>query len=230
MAQAQQRAKCARRVHAADRAAFILGAGVLLGLGGCASTNAANSPAASSSSHVSATATAPQSGASVLGGPAQAFITQYGPLTSQSNATQGDLHFKQYPGVATDYLIVQTGGYFAVTPGASDAYSIEVAPPPSADWTPSVATQACAPFLPADAQRVKQVITRDATSNATDGEDDIYMSATLAKTFPASAFQDANQRPAPAGSFDVWYLYTNEDDSSQIASCTLMVGEQQTKG
>lgn len=195
-----------------------------------ATTAPAVQPTATTPARATATSSTAQSGAAVLGGPGQAFITKYGPLTSQSNAAQGDLHFKQYPGVATDYLIVQTGTFFAVTPGASDAYSVAVAPPPSGDWTPTAAKQACTIFLPADAKPVKSVVTTDATSHAIDGRDDVYTSAALAKTFPTTAFQDANQNPAPAGSFDVWYLYSTEGDSSQIASCTLMIGEQQTKG
>lgn len=195
-----------------------------------AAASTATTPARATATTRATATSGATSGSAVLGGPGQAFITKYGPLTSQSNTAQGDLHFKQYPGVATDYLIVQTGTFFAVTPGASDAYSVAVAPPPSGDWSPTAAKQACAIFLPADAQFVKKVITRDSASNMVDGQDDLYTSVALARTFPASAFQDANQNPAPAGSFDVWYLYSTEGDSSRIASCTLMIGEQQTKG
>ena len=203
-----------------------------VGLGGCGSPHGPSVSQSTATSRPNATATQPvaQSGAAVLGGPGQAFIAKYGPLTSQSNATQGDLHFKQYPGVAADFLIVQTGKYVAIAPGDTDAYSIAVAPPPDQDWTATAAKQTCAAFMPADAHSVKQVVTTDPTSKAVDGLDDIYLSASLATIFPASAFQDANQNQAQAGLFDVWYLHAKEGDSSQIASCTIMVGEQQTQG
>lgn len=196
-----------------------------------ATSTTASYPTATVTGLAHSTATPPAtSGSPVLGGSGQAFINKYGPLTSQSNTAQGDLHFKQYPGVALDYLIVDVGKYFGITPGDNDAYSITVAPPPDQNWTPTAAKQACVVFLPADAQHLKQVTTIDSTSNMIDGSDDIYTSASLAKTFPASAFQDANQNPAPAGSFDVWYQYTKEGDTSQVAYCQIMIGTQQTKG
>ncbi len=165
----------------------------------------------------------PTTGSSVLGGPGQAFIARYGPLTNQSNQAQGDLHFREYPGVALDYLIVDEGNYFAITPGGAAAYSIVVAAPSSQPWSLTTARQACTSFMPTDAHHVQQVPT-------TDGWDDVHVSATLGKTFPASAFQDASQNAAPVGSFDIDYLYASTSDTTHIVSCQLLVGEQQTQG
>lgn len=179
--------------------------------------------------HARATATPSPSGdVPILGGSGQAFIAQYGPLTSQSNTTQGDLHFRQYPGVAQDYLIVDEGKYYGVTPGDANAYSILVAPPPGQSWSLTSAKQVCEGFMPTDARFVKRVVTTG--SQGVDGWDDIYMSASLAKIFPTSAFQDASQNPAPDGSFDIMYLYASTSDTTHAGSCSLTVGEQQTQG
>lgn len=165
----------------------------------------------------------------MLGAAGSAFIAAYGALTNQSDQATGDLHFHQYPGVALDFLIVDLGVHYGFTPGGQDAASIIVAAPPGQPWSPSAAQTTCASFFPSDVQLLKQVkrvtVTQD---GSTIGEDDIYRSATLATTFPASAFVDFNQNPVQAGSFDVQYLYTKNNNSNAIDSCELLVGTQQT--
>lgn len=171
-----------------------------------------------------ATATLPPPGGpAVLGAPGQAFIARYGPPTNQSTPAQGDLHFHQYAGVATDYLIVEEGKYVGVTPGDADAWSILVAGPPGQPWPLTTAKQVCAGFGPPDAQFVSTVTT--SAQGAEVGWDDIYQSARLATIFPASAFQTINQTPAPAGSFDIHYIYASTSDTAHVGSCSLVVGE-----
>ncbi|HEX9037779.1 MAG TPA: hypothetical protein VF808_12410 [Ktedonobacterales bacterium] len=175
------------------------------------------------------TATIPAPGPpATLGAPGQAFIAKYGAPTEQSNRSQGDLRFHEYSGVAADYLIVEEGSYFSVSPGAQDAFSIQVAPPPSQSWTIGEAKRVCQGFEPPDAQFDRRV---DTTSQGLAvGWDDIYQSAQLAKVFPASAFQDISQNPAPRGSFDISYLYDSNSSDSRVSGCTLTIGERQTVG
>jgi hypothetical protein len=56
----------------------------------------------------------------------------------------------------------------------------------------------------------------------------IYYSASLANLFPASSFTDAEQNMVKPGMFDVQVLY---EDSSEtmVNSCSIIIGEQQTK-
>lgn len=226
-----------RRLRAVNKRGLVMvTAALLLGtLSACGTVSAVGSSSSSGGTsgaqagQATATPTAPATSmAAVLGSPGQAFITKYGPPTSQGDQTQGDLHFREYPGVGTDYLIVDEAKYFGVTPGDTAAYSIEVAAAPGQPWNVATAKQTCAAFAPADAQHVKQVATT--SGGSAEGWDDVYMSATLAQTFPASAFQDANQGTAPAGSFDISYLYVSANDTAHVGSCQLLVGEQQTNG
>ncbi|HLY29666.1 MAG TPA: hypothetical protein VKQ36_01435 [Ktedonobacterales bacterium] len=173
-----------------------------------------------------ATATPAPSGSPVLGGPGSAFITQYGPLTTQSDTSSGDLHFRQYPGVAQDFLIVDLAEHFGETP-ANDAESILVQAPPGQAWDTSTAQATCSVFFPADAQKVNDVPV--VSAGALVGEDVIYTSATLAQTFPASVFVDASQNPVTPGTFDVMYLYAQNGTTSTIDSCQLLLGSQQTQ-
>lgn len=184
------------------------------------------SSACNSGSSTSQTAAKPITGA-VLGGPEQAFITKYGPLVaSQSNTTTGELHFQQYPGVATDALIVYTGKYLTVTPGDNDVGMIQVSQAPGQVWSPADAKAACAIFIPPDAKSVKSVSTTDNMNHGiVSGREDIYTSAMLAKTFPAYAFSNADQGMAPAGSFNIWYSDTVEGDSSTFKACIISLGE-----
>lgn len=163
----------------------------------------------------------------VLGGPAQTFITKYGPLVvSQSNTTTGELHFQQYPGVATDALVVYTGKYLTVTPGDNDVGLILVSQTPGQVWNPADAKAACTIFIPADAKSVRSVSTADNLNHGmVSGREDIYTSAMLAKTFPAYAFSNADQGMAPAGTFNVWYSDTVDGDSSTFKACVISLGE-----
>ena len=186
----------------------------------------ATATAKATATKVAATSTTAPTGSPRLGGPGAAFISQYGPLTSQSDQASGDLHFREYPGVALDFLIVDLGVRFGITPGDQAAASITVASPPSQPWTPDVAHATCAVFFPSDAHEVKQVAST--LQGAVIGQDVIYQSATLATTFPASAFQDVNQNPTTPGAFDVLYLYAASDGST-IDSCDLELGTQQAQ-
>jgi hypothetical protein len=164
----------------------------------------------------------------VLGGTGQAFIDKYGPLVaSQSDTSRGDLHFRQYPGVAQDFLIVNLGIYLGITPGDQNAALISVQAPPGQPWTMSQANAECAPFFPFDAKRISSAPARD-SSGSIIGVDVIYHSDALVPIFPASAFLDAKQNPATPGSFDVMYLYPAGTSGDQIDDCSIGLGTQQT--
>ena len=209
-----------------SRLLAIASAVLCLGVAACGDTSVV--PGTSSASPTNATAASPteaSTGKAVLGGPGSAFIATYGPLTNQSNPATGDLHFREYPGVAQDFLIVDLASYYGYTP-ANDAFSILAAPPPGQPWSPSAAHAMCAAFFPSDAHEVNQV--QVSQGGAVVGQDVIYQSVTLAALFPASNFMDAHQNPAQPGSFDVNYLYTPNSTGSEIDSCELLLGTQQT--
>jgi hypothetical protein len=166
-------------------------------------------------------------GPAVLGGTGPAFIDKYGPLTSQSDTSRGDLHFRQYQGVAQDFLIVNLGVYLGVTPGGQNAALILASAPPGHPWTVSQANAACAAFFPSDAKRIKSAPTTD-PSGTINGVDVSYHSDALVPVFPASAFLDAKQNPTTPGSFDVMYLYPAGTSGDQIDSCSIGLGTQQT--
>jgi hypothetical protein len=206
-----------------SRAAQIgLGCAALIALCACGSTT--NAGVTATSTHAARTATPkPSSGPAVLGGSGQAFIDRYGPLTSQSDLSAGDLHFRQYPGVALDFLIVDLGKRLADTPGDNNAASIVVAAPPDQKWTMTEARTQCGAFLPADAKMGQSVPVP-----AGHAVDYIYHSDTLAHVFAAAAFQDAQQNSVPPGTFDVLYLYASANATDQIVACDLELGSQQT--
>jgi hypothetical protein len=190
-----------------------LAVALCLGLAGCMESGA--SPTVTGST-----------GLPVLGGPGSAFIAAYGPLTKQSNQATGDLHFRQYPGVAQDFLVVDLGVFDGFTQGAQDADSLDASAPPGQPWSSSTARAMCAVFFPSDAHEVKQVTVIQ--SGAVVGLDVVYHSATLATVFAASDFQDVLQAQVPPGTFDVSYLYTTKNDPNAISDCQLLIGNQQT--
>jgi hypothetical protein len=163
----------------------------------------------------------------VLGGTGPAFIDTYGPLTSQSDTSRDDLHFRQYPGVAQDFLIVNLGVYLGIAPGDQSAAVILASAPSGHSWTVSQANAACAVFFPSDARRIKSAPTTDPTGSI-NGVDVIYHSDVLVHVFSASAFLDASQNPTTPGSFDVMYLYPGGTSGDQIDSCSIALGTQQT--
>jgi hypothetical protein len=194
---------------------------------------ASRSSTATAATHRSAglTATAiragQKSGPAVLGGTGSEFIYRYGPLTSQCDTSRGDLHFRQYPGVAQDFLIVNLGIYLGIAPGDQNAAVILASAPPGHSWTVSQANAACAVFFPSDARRIKSAPTTD-PSGTINGVDVIYHSDVLVHVFPASAFLDASQNPTTPGSYDVMYLYPAGSSGDQIDSCSIGLGTQQT--
>jgi len=203
--------------------------GFLLLAAGCGSSAAATATATATATHQPAgpTATPGQnSGPAVLGGTGQAFINKYGPLTSQSDTSTGDLHFRQYAGVAQDFLIVSLGVHLGITPGDQNAANILVSAPTGQPWRMSQADAVCAAFFPSDAGRIKSVPVADSTGVI--AEDALYHSDALACVFPTSAFVDASQKPTTPGSFDVMYLYAPPNSIGKIVSCQIALGTQQT--
>ncbi len=201
--------------------------GFLLLAAGCGSSAAATATATATHQPAGPTATPGQnSGPAVLGGTGQAFINTYSPLTSQSDTSTGDLHFRQYPGVAQDFLIVSLGAHLGITPGDQNAANILASAPPSTTWTMSQADATCAAFFPSDAKRIKSVPVADSTGVI--AEDVLYHSDALARVFPTSAFVDASQKPTTPVSFDVVYLYAPPNSIGKIVSCQIALGTQQT--
>lgn len=186
-------------------------------------------PIAATATAAAPTATLPAPGGlAYLGATAQEFIARYGPPTGQSDPAGGEIHFHQYLGVPTNYLVIQEGKYLGVTPGDANVLRVVVAAPPAQAWSVNAGKLTCTGFSPPDAQPLRHVTT--SSSGAVVGWDDIYQSDKLASVFPASAFEDASQKPAPPGSFDISYIYASSGDTGHVTSCTLALGERQTVG
>ncbi|HEX9037919.1 MAG TPA: hypothetical protein VF808_13115 [Ktedonobacterales bacterium] len=230
----EQSGRALRAGASASAWLFCVGA-LAVALAGCnigafdGHSGAGSAPTTTPTAQPTPTATFPPSGPpAILGGLGQAFISKYGAPTAQSNPAQGELHFGQYSYAVSAYLVVQEGKYLGVTPGDENVLSIQVTAPQGQPWTVVEAKRSCAGFGPTDKQFIKRVTTT--SQGAVVGWDDIYQSASLTNTFPASAFLDANQRRAPWGSFDITYLFASSGDMEHVTSCTLAIGERQTIG
>ena len=163
-----------------------------------------------------------------LGDPVSAFSATFGkPVTA--GLTPGQFNYLSSPGAAHPFLLIFTAGFFGETP-AADSFQVDYRSNADNLGGLSHAEALCAQFIPPDAVKGKSVQAIDSTSGKVSALDVIYTSATLAHTFPAADFQDANQNQAQPGSFDVQYLYETENDPGVIADCSLELGTQQTKG
>lgn len=158
-----------------------------------------------------------------LGGPLSDFIGKYGQPNDHSE--QGQPHFLRDATSPADGLIlgqyVDNAGYSQLIDG------ILVQAVNGETWTITDAEAVCMAYAPDDAHLVRKVTILD-TSSQVNSIDMVYMSITLAHTFPANTFTDANQQPVRAGTFDIDYLY-NSDGDWHINSCDMELGETQTQ-
>jgi hypothetical protein len=151
------------------------------------------------------------SGPAVLGASIASFEHTYGAYNDHTSLVDGSYHWLRYADtqVVTDALIVWADN------SNSEATKYDAN---SIDYAPEQGVTKCEQFFPRDAQYMKQVAVASGTDVYIDR---IYVSASLATVFPASAFTDAQQNPVKAGTFDVLNLGNNE--------CTIQIGDQQTQ-
>ncbi len=160
-------------------------------------------------------------GTPLLGGPISDFIGAYGQPDPHSSIQQGyyDLHFlpSTSPLSNVDGIIVSTD------PGSTTYLSANILVQAQNDvgFSLNDAKTRCLTFAPSDTRFVKEFVYADNT-----GFDMVYTSVGLAKDFPASSFTDSQQNQVQAGTFDVQYLYSG--DNQHIDSCDIVIGEQQT--
>jgi hypothetical protein len=88
-------------------------------------------------------------------------------------------------------------------------------------WDATIGQDAVRLFMPSDARHVKEI------QDSTIGTEHVYTSATLAKTFPASSFTDANSgNQVAVGTF---YFNCdngqNQDNSTHVGACTIGLGQ-----
>ncbi|HEX8730080.1 MAG TPA: hypothetical protein VF739_15725, partial [Ktedonobacterales bacterium] len=83
-------------------------------------------------------------------------------------------------------------------------------------WTMSQARAICGDFLPPDAEP-----TGGATTTAK-GTEQRYLSASLARTLPASAFRDVHGKLAAPGAI---YVFYETDGGSSVSQCALSSDE-----
>jgi hypothetical protein len=88
-------------------------------------------------------------------------------------------------------------------------------------WDSRTGQDAVRLFMPSDARHIKDI------QDPTIGGEHVYISATLAKTFPASSFADANSgNPVPVGTF---YFNCdnglNQDNATHVGACTIGLGQ-----
>jgi hypothetical protein len=84
-------------------------------------------------------------------------------------------------------------------------------------WTMSQASAICGGFLPPDAQR-----TGGATTTS-QGTEQRYFSASLAKTLPASAFRDVQGKTVTPGTI---YVFYETDGGANVSQCALSSDER----
>jgi hypothetical protein len=204
---------------------------VVAGCGSAPDTNIPATPngtATASATATQATSTGTGGQQPHLGDAITAFTVHYGqPVTA--GLTSGQFNYLSSSSADHPFLLVYTAGFFGETP-ATDTVQVEYRSDADNLGSLSHAEAACAAFLPSNAIMGKSVRAIDSTSGKVSALDILYTSATLAHTFPAADFQDANQGQAQPGSFDVQYLYMTENDPSIIADCSLELGTQQTQG
>lgn len=90
-------------------------------------------------------------------------------------------------------------------------------------------SKTCSLFFPPDV-KYQRSIQIPGNKSQFANVDRIYYSATLAHTFAADNFTDANQKMVRPGLFDVDYPYTSGDFTSPIDDCQTQLGTQQTDG
>jgi hypothetical protein len=149
----------------------------------------------------------------------------FGQPSELSNPSTGRLQFQ--PGSSADIgvLVVQLD-IFDGQSVRDRAFSITAQHPSDHVWSMSEARGVCEAFRPADARFQAEV--KVPGSGGQDGVDDIYISQSLANTFPASTFVDGAQNRVAPGTFDLRFLFASPGDTSQVQSCTLELGKQQS--
>jgi hypothetical protein len=186
-----------------------------------ATTTATGTPAATAAA---ASTTLSPVGVAVLGATSADFQAKYGPPSVPANPASGYLVF--------DSGIVAVGVDIFDGPASSYANRVRiitVGPAEGFDLNIDLATarRVCGALLPRDAvPRERITLTID---GSTEGEDDTYVSAWLAARFPASDFVDDQQHLVEPGAFDVRYAYAANNDPTNIVSCVLDLGWQQTQ-
>ncbi|HET9981231.1 MAG TPA: hypothetical protein VFQ32_12345 [Ktedonobacterales bacterium] len=184
-------------------------------------TTTANIPGAATTSMPTATAAParpiPQD-AATLGGSVYAFDDYFG--DANCCLLSGWTYHAQYGPLWTG---VYTGGA-ASSPTSFDWRStdrvigIDNQPTDTvSSWTISRASAICGGFLPPDAQRT------GGASNTSQGTEQRYFSASLAKTLPASAFRDIQGKPVTPGTI---YVFYETDGSANVSQCALSSDER----
>ena len=158
-----------------------------------------------------------------LGGPLSDFIGAYGQPNGHSSPPS--YHFMTVNNI-DEYIILGLGtscpSEQCIAQQQVDDISVQ-SPDQNAGFTPSNAEGRCMSYAPSDAHFKQKFVYADGS-----GYDMVYTSASLAHLFPASEFTDSSGGTAPAGTFDVSYLYA--DNGQGIGSCDMITGEQQTTG
>jgi hypothetical protein len=157
----------------------------------------------------------------ILGATQSAFIATYGPPNDHSVGSS--LAFNRYPNTDVDALVITL---LPARSGPDRAGEMVAHAAPDQPWSLDTAHSTCERYRLADAtaaQAAQQASVRDG-SGAVLGEEDVYVSATLASLFPAAAFLGAHGEPVPAGTFDILYLYTSPNEASRIDYCSLAIG------
>ncbi len=186
-------------------------------------TTTAHIPAATITTTTTPNATAtparpiPQD-AATLGGSVYAFDDHFGDATCcllsgwTYHAQYGPLWTGVYTGGAasspTSFDWRSTNRVIGIDNQPTDTVSV---------WTMSQASAICGGFLPPDAQRTGGATT---TSQGTEHR---YVSASLARTLPASAFRDVQGKPATPGTI---YVFYETDGGANVSQCALSSDER----
>lgn len=149
----------------------------------------------------------------VLGGTLQDFEARYGHLNSHSDPAHGAYYFAVYGNDKNDISLQFI--YNAHTDG------IIYGAPPSHMWSYTDAKAACMGLMPSDATYQRKMTVFDPTTGQPQDEQLVYYSLSIAKLFPASAFDDEYGNQTKAGTIA---LILTHWDTNTYVQCVVQVG------
>jgi hypothetical protein len=168
---------------------------------------------------------APTYGRPQLGGLISDFIGKYGPPNTTPCPPNNLCWFKDGSS-NTEGLIVNK--HLSASGYTSQVDWITVQTTNGQVWDASKATDLCTVYIPTDAHQMQRIPLVDASGQSS-GYDVVYQSASLSHEFTQDDFNYGSSVSGnvPMGTFDIQYLYKND---GSIDSCSILIGEQQTKG
>ncbi len=152
-----------------------------------------------------------------MGSPLAAFVSAFGtPIVRVPGVVYG---FQAFCGAGSDdceQVTMEIG-----QDGQPYVGVIKLATTPLHLWDAAQAQQICTSYMPADAQSIRSL------NPSNDEQDHIYVSATLARIFPANVFINAAGHYIQPGAFEIAY-HESAPGAASFTYCQLTTGIAQT--